>query len=220
MATDLLEKMVFAVPDTPAELLGEDDLGIRCRDLLGYRRAVGLEGSSALISRVIKVLAELEVPVFTPASVSRYKAREWWRTVSRRWANLLFLIGPSILSLAWFAARDGAPQQFYGPLIIVGIIGGIFSTVGALATATDWAWQREWIGIYNRDIPVAALRIACRVQEAMLREKIACSMSIESLVRRRTVHRDPFLVLTLEGSDTVFHLAVWNEPRFSANLTA
>lgn len=241
----ILEREEIRIPDTPEELLVDEtrrSLEARAKEVLDYKlnpEAITIEKLRNKRTQLAKALAQLEIRPFTSASVIAYKENELERrqhipkdkllTIATNIMGVGAIAGCLLLLACVLVIGIGKSMESVNnsfaiagllTLLACGISFNYFWDKRQLVRGrqSSWSWQWAEISGYRRPIPDHALRIAIAVKEACPWARI----EIEELVNvGRTA--DPFLVaeITESSRDDLrerYYLAVWDEPRFDAEI--
>lgn len=238
----VLQRAPIRIPDTPAELLGEE-VPEACRRLgeevardLGY--AVLLASIEKTEQKAARQRREMEVRIadlfmrlgiepFTEESVKAYQEQELKRvrTWRQKWPNVLrpasavalaFGVGMAVVGGMVGLGISEAIGSFYlrtGMFMIVGSAGAFMMSLIGFSVESEWEWQSVPINEYDQPIPEAALAMALALKRALP----SATIEIESLSLGPRAG-DPFLVFKVHGEkfERRYHVGVWGEPNFQA----
>lgn len=162
------------------------------------------------VAELRKVLRDLDIQPFSPASVEEYKRRA--RKKLNRKTNFVLFTGLGFFLLIPFLMVGGFHYDSVWLITgttVSGITGGLMVSFSHFMR---WNWQLVHLSGYRKPVPEFVLETACRIKDSMPQ----ATLCIEELVQNQEVN-DPFLVVQAGTSDTVqetYYVEVFKEPRF------
>lgn len=233
--TLLLEKETIEIPETEGAGELEQNLAVQAEEVLGYTRLkIVVENKARTLGRVIQ---ELGIETFTRESVKAYQAavikekRQEAIAAAFPWAMQRFLaqkLTENLLTasvcisfVSFLVSVVSAIVSFYydstiaGAMLVLWAIASIYCCSSFVAidskknSIPTYIWQRFSLNErYNKDVPEFALDRAIAIKKALPSSQIFVEECAEV--------KDPFLVAV--HGDEEYYFAVYDEPKFEANL--
>ena len=161
-------------------------LAVQVEDLLGY---TPLRKDAGAPSRLQRLLRELDITPFDPATVEEYKHR---------------------MRAHFLAKIDADPEVKFFDMRTGGLVSGA-NAARHMRAERYVEWRMELLNDYRKPVPEFVLRKCVQIKQAAPEAKFLVN---ELREERRTL--DPFLVVRL-GEDVAW-IEVWDEPEFEKSL--